>query len=67
MKIGKDIEKNQTDIIRISLNEFKGIEYVDIRLYFKNDSGDYLPTKKGVTFNPEVIDEVIEGLKELKN
>ena len=59
-------EKSPTEIIRIALNEYKGKEYIDIRQHFKADSGDYLPNKKGVTFNPEVIDEVIEGLKSLK-
>ena len=66
MKIGNDIEKSETDIIRIALNEFKGREYVDIRQHFKNEDGEYTPTKKGVTFNPELIDEVIEGLTALK-
>ena len=67
MKIAKEIEKSPTEIIRIALNEYKGKEYIDIRQHFKADSGDYLPTKKGVTFNPELIDEVIEGLKALKD
>ncbi len=67
MKISKEIEKGPTEIIRIALNEYKGKEYIDIRQHFKSSSEDYLPTKKGVTFNPEIIDEVIGGLKALKS
>jgi len=66
MTIAKEIEKSPTEIIRIALNEYKGREYIDIRQHFKADSVDYLPTKKGVTFSPELLDEVIQGLKDLK-
>jgi hypothetical protein len=61
-----DIEKRDTEIIRISLKEYKGHDYVDIRQYYKSDDGEFLPTKKGVTFNPELIDEVIDALRSLK-
>jgi len=61
-----DIEKRDNEIIRISIKEYKGYEYVDIRQHYKNDDGEFLPTKKGVTFNPELIDEVIEALESLK-
>jgi len=65
--IVKEINKSSTEKIMIALREFKGREYIDIRQHFKNKSEDWIPTKKGVTFNPEVIDEVIEGLKALKD
>jgi hypothetical protein len=61
-----DIEKRDTEIIRISLKEYKGHDYVDIRQYYKSDDGEFLPTKKGVTFNPELIDEIIDALRSLK-
>lgn len=61
-----DIEKRENEIIRISIREYKGHDYVDVRQYFKGTEDDFLPTKKGVTFSPELIDDVIEALQSLK-
>ena len=65
MKIAKEIEKGE-GIIRVALQEYRGHEYIDIRQYYKDNSGDFKPTKKGITFNPEILDEIIEGLEALK-
>ena len=43
-----------------------GYNYVEIRQYVKDKSGDYIPTKKGLTFNPKHLDKFIEGFVELK-
>ena len=58
--------KRENEIIRISLREFRGHDYVDIRQYYKSVGDDFLPTKKGITYNPELIDEVIDTLRSLK-
>ena len=47
------IEKNPEEEIRISLREYRGHPFVDIRVYWKRPDGEPGPTKKGVTFNPE--------------
>mgnify|MGYP001766210329 CR=1 FL=1 len=64
MQIG-EIEKGKDKII-ISIKEFKGKQYVDIRTYFTNDEGDWIPTKKGITFSPENIDDAIRYLQDAK-
>lgn len=61
-----EIQKNATEIIRVSKENYKGKEYLDIRIYFQNDEGEWKPTKKGVTFSPEKADELIEILQSLK-
>lgn len=70
-KIIKDIEKNMNNRIRISITEFKGNNYIDVRVYYEDDSGEYKPTKKGVAFRPDLISQVIDGLlqaqKEMKD
>ena len=43
------IDKTETERIQIELKSYKGKEYMDIRIFFKNDEGEWLPTKKGVT------------------
>lgn len=63
-KVIKDIEKNANNKIRISITEFKGNNYIDLRVYYEDDAGEYKPTKKGITFTPELISQVIESLQE---
>lgn len=42
-------EKNATEVIRMSLPEYRGHKLVDIRVYYSDDEGQYRPTKKGVS------------------
>ena len=49
------IEKNADEEIRVSLREYKGHPFIDIRVYWKPPDGEPGPTKKGVTLNPELF------------
>jgi hypothetical protein len=61
MQIG-EIQKGKDKII-VSRKEFKGREYVDIRVHFTDADGNWIPTKKGVSLSLESLDEMI-GLLE---
>lgn len=63
IKIVKDIEKSPTERIRVSVNEYEGHEYVDCRVWFRNNEGEWLPTKKGITLNLHYAEDVIEALQ----
>ena len=68
MEFIKDIEKSNGAIIRISLQNYKGYEFIDVRQYYLDDGADeYKPTKKGITIHPESLNEepteVFESLK----
>ncbi|MBA4418707.1 MAG: hypothetical protein C0392_12485 [Syntrophus sp. (in: bacteria)] len=65
MVIG-EIQKG-TDKIIVTVKEFKGKTYVDIRTYFENDQGEMMPTKKGVSLTPENLDEIIILLQSARN
>ena len=62
MKIG-EIEKG-TDRIIVTVKEFKGKTYADIRTYFENDQGEMVPTKKGISFTPEQLEEAVRLLQQ---
>ncbi|MBP8625338.1 MAG: transcriptional coactivator p15/PC4 family protein [Syntrophorhabdaceae bacterium] len=64
MEIG-EINKGRDKII-FALKEFKGKRYIDIRTYFENDDGEWLPTKKGITFSPDLLDDVMKILEDAK-
>ncbi len=61
MVIG-EIERNPTERLRISTENFKGRDYIDLRIYYEAEGGEWKPTKKGVTIAPDKVDEVIELL-----
>ena len=63
-KIVKEIQKNKREIIRISDGEYEGHKFIDLRIWY-DDNGDYRPTKKGISFNPSLAKEVIEGILEI--
>ena len=59
-------QKNATEEVRISVNTYKGKKYIDIRVYYQDDSGDYKPSKKGVALSPELLEELQKGIDKLK-
>jgi len=65
MVIG-EIQKTGSDRIIVTVKEFKGKTYVDVRTFFENDDGEMVPTKKGVSLTPENLDELIRILGEAK-
>jgi hypothetical protein len=67
-KILATIERSDTEQLQISVSEYKGKSYLNMRIYYTTDEGaTWLPTKKGVTFSPDQLDlltEAIEAAKE---
>jgi hypothetical protein len=55
-----EIQKNQKEKIIISTNEYKGHKYVDLRVHYEDESGEYKPSKKGIAVNPKILPEVVE-------
>ena len=53
-KILTSIPRSATEEIQIAINEYKGKQYLDLRVYYTTDDGlNWNPTKKGVTFSPD--------------
>ena len=61
-----DISKNSITIIRIATREYNDKSFVDIRQFYKDDSGEYKPTQKGITLSPEKLSELIEALHKIE-
>lgn len=55
------IEKGE-DVIRVALTEFRKRQYIEIRTYYMADDGEWRPTKKGITLNPDLMKEVHTAL-----
>ena len=66
-KILATIDRSATEQLQISVSEYRGKSYFNLRIYYTTDDGaTWLPTKKGVTFAPEQLDVLSEAIEEAK-
>ncbi len=66
-KILATIERSDTEQLQISVSEYRGKSYLNMRIYYTTDEGQtWLPTKKGVTFSPDQLDLLTEAIEEAK-
>ena len=57
------IPRSATEQLQISIKEFKGKSYLDLRIFYTTDDGaTWLPTKKGVTCSPDNIELLKEAV-----
>jgi hypothetical protein len=57
-----DLQRNARERLRITHTTFKGRSYVDLRVWFVDETGDYQPSRSGVTIRPDHLAEVVRGL-----
>ena len=66
-KILATIERSDTEQLQISISEYKGRSYLNMRIFYTTDDGaTWLPTKKGVTFTPHQLDLLADAIEEAK-
>jgi hypothetical protein len=57
-----DAVKNPSERLRVDVKEYRGNTYIDIRVWYVTDDGDYRPSNKGVMFKPMLAAELMRGL-----
>ncbi len=66
-----EFKKNLREIVRIESQVYKGVEIVNIRVYFnaggRKEAAKWIPTKKGLALRKELISELKKGLDEADN
>ena len=66
-KLLATIERSDTEQLQISVSEYRGKSYFNLRIFYTTDDGaTWLPTKKGVTFAPEQLDILTDAIEEAK-
>ncbi len=58
--------KNALEEIRVSISHYRGKQYIDLRVYYKTDDGEFHPSKKGVTLSPDLFPELEEAVNRLR-
>lgn len=58
-----EFAKNSREVIRVAVSQFKGHDLVHVRVWVPKDDGALIPTKAGITFRRDVLDQMIEALQ----
>jgi len=64
-----EFNKNPAELVRISLVEFKGKRYVDLRLYYdasESEIPDWKPSKKGICLSVDLLDDLKEAIDKVE-
>ena len=62
----EQFEKNATEVVRVSLTEYRGRKLVDVRVYYSDSEGQYRPTKKGVALSVDIYPDFKRALLALE-
>ena len=57
-----DLQKNSRERLRVQVKEYKGLTYVDLRVWYVGADGIYSPSPKGLLLKPGHVVEVAQGL-----
>ncbi|WP_206614896.1 transcriptional coactivator p15/PC4 family protein [Paenirhodobacter populi] len=60
------IAKNSREEIRLTVETFKGMELVNIRVWYQDTAGEYRPGRKGIAFKLELLPEVLTALSKAR-
>lgn len=58
-----EVRRSDREAYRVSLCSFKGTQYVDVRIWYRDsEAGEFRPAK-GVTIRPAALSDVIAALQ----
>ena len=57
-KIIGEFNKNSWEVVRVQFTDFKEQKLLDVRVWVLKDSGDYIPTKKGLSLKLEQVEDL---------
>ena len=60
------VRRNPSEELRFTKQTFKGHDRYDVRLWFRNDEGEWRPTKRGVSLHPEIMDEAANAISAMR-
>ena len=63
----REFQKNgRGEVVRITREEYKGADLINIRVWFTASDGELRPSKTGIAINGSQIDQLIEALQAVK-
>lgn len=65
-KVVSSFKRNPTEEVRATLKEFRGKRYLDLRIYYQDEAGEWKPTRKGVSLSTDFMPELKEAVMSLE-
>ncbi|QBQ98483.1 hypothetical protein E1956_03345 [Paraburkholderia pallida] len=57
-----DIRRSDSERLRVTVSEYRGRVLIDLRVWYSTESGEFKPSRAGVSLRPEQIGEVVQAL-----
>ena len=64
-RIIDSFKRNATEEVRATVRTYRGKQYMDMRIYYLDDAGEYKPTKKGINLSVELLGELTRRVEKL--
>lgn len=58
-----EIPKNSSSDIRVAIRSFRGVTFIDVRIYARSRYDEFVATPKGVGFQPHLLPAIISALQ----
>lgn len=58
-------EKNSKEEVRVSVDEFRGRKIINIRVYYRDPAGQWLPGKQGVALSVDRYRDLADAVLQL--
>ena len=59
-----EIHKNSREKYVISARQYKGFQFVDVRMFWTDDKGKtWHPSRKGIAISPKIADDMLGAIK----
>jgi hypothetical protein len=58
-------EKNSREEIRVSLDDFRGRKIINIRVFYRSETGDWAPGKQGLAVSADRYRDLAEAILKL--
>jgi hypothetical protein len=56
------IRKSGNELVRVTVDEYRGRQVLDVRVWAVAESGEVIPTRRGVTIAVERLPELVRAL-----
>ena len=59
------LRKNSREELRVSLDEFRGYQLLNLRVWFAGEDGSLRPGKQGVAVRAEMAAELVDAIRKV--
>jgi len=59
------IPRSSVEQIRLSVRDYRGCAFADLRLFSRNDAGEWKPSKRGLAVSPDIWWQFVDGVQRL--